>query len=168
MRFLPPPLIEFWQLPFQPRQRGNSLMNTSLPDRAWISTAVVTLLVTQTLMAPEANAAVPETISVRRLRCPRRRPCRRYGWLSKRPSMPRDKKVGTVHAGRGTFFFAGHLNVPRGVDPGRHLGIRPLTCRYSRPRHGQAHRPRHDVPHHRKPRQRRWPGVRHSLTKTAR
>ena len=89
-------------------------MNTPLPDRTWISTAVVILLVTQTLMAPEANAAVPETISVRDFGA------RGDGQADDTAAFQKaldaaGQNGGTVHAGRGTFFFAGHLNVPRGV-----------------------------------------------------
>ena len=89
-------------------------MNTPLPDRTWISTAVVILLVTQTLMAPEANAAVPETISVRDFGA------RGDGQADDTAAFQKaldaaGQNGGTVHVGRGTFFFAGHLNVPRGV-----------------------------------------------------
>jgi hypothetical protein len=89
-------------------------MNTPPPDRAWSSPAVVILLVMQTLLAPEANAAGPETISVRDFGA------RGDGQADDTAAFQKaldaaGQNGGTVHAGRGTFFFAGHLNIPQGV-----------------------------------------------------
>ena len=68
---------------------------------------------------------------------------------------------GVVRAPRGSYFFAGHLNVPDAValeglwvSVPAHVGIR-------NPGRAETHRRRHDVPGHRRSRQRRRPALHH-------
>jgi len=89
-------------------------MKPSLPKRVRFSLVLVLLAGAASLAAAQAGAAAPEILSVRDFGA--RGDGRTDDTASFQQALDAAGQAGgTVHAGRGTFFFAGHLNVPSGV-----------------------------------------------------
>jgi len=89
-------------------------MKTSLPRHVRFSPVFFLLVVAANLAAGRAGAAGPEVLSVRDFGA------RGDGRTDDTAAFQKALDAagqggGTVSAGRGTFFFAGHLNVPSGV-----------------------------------------------------
>ena len=118
-------------------------MPASLSNFLRMSAVFLLLFVTTIQVAGQAGAAGPETVSVRDFGA------RGDGRTDDTTAFQKALDAvaqggGTVQAGRGSFFFAGHLNVPDGValegiwkSVPSHTGIRDRGLR--KPKIGRAH-----------------------------